>query len=75
MPKPEEIEIPRVDSEKVAALQEARDEADIERELMEKYKVPKSTRKMGFIRQKVKKFAEDNLDEAASLVRSFLIED
>jgi len=75
LPKPEEIEIPRVDSEKIAALQEAKDEAEIEQELMEKYKVPKSTRKMGFIRQKVKKFAEENLDETASLVKSFLVEE
>lgn len=74
-PKVEEIEIPRVDSEKLVALQEARDEAEIEQELMEKYKVPKSTKKMGFIRQKVKKFAEENLDETASLVKSFLVED
>jgi flagellar M-ring protein FliF len=75
LPKAEEIEIPRVDSEKLVALQEAKDEAEIEQELMEKYKVPKSTRKMGFIRQKVKKFAEENLDETASLVKSFLVED
>jgi len=75
MPKATEIEIPRVDSEKLTALQEAKDEAEIERELMDKYKVPKSTRKMGFIRQKVKKFAEENLDETASLVKSFLMEE
>ncbi|MGE5343620.1 MAG: flagellar basal-body MS-ring/collar protein FliF [Candidatus Omnitrophota bacterium] len=74
-PKTEEIEIPRVDSEKLAALQEAKDEAEIEKELMEKYKVPKSTRKMGFIREKVKKFAQENLDETASLVKSFLVEE
>jgi flagellar M-ring protein FliF len=75
LPKAQEIDIPRVDSEKLVALQEAKDEAEIEKELMEKYKVPKSTKKMGYIRQKVKKFAEENLDEAASLVKSFLVEE
>lgn len=75
MPKAEEIEIPRVDSEKLSALHEAREEAEIERELMEKYKVPKSTKKMGYIREKVKQFAEENIDSTASLVKSFLIED
>lgn len=75
MPKAEEIEIPRVDSDKLSALHEAREEAEIERELMEKYKVPKSTKKMGYIREKVKQFAEENIDSTASLVKSFLIED
>jgi flagellar M-ring protein FliF len=74
LPKAEEVEITGVDSQKLAALQEAKDEADIERELMEKYKIPKSTRKMGLIREKVKKFASENIEEAASLVKSFLIE-
>jgi hypothetical protein len=59
----------------LAALQEAKDEAEIEQELMEKYKIPKSTKKMGIIRTKVKKFAMENVDEAATLVKSFLIED
>ncbi len=75
LPKAEEIEIPRVDGEKLSALYEAREEAEIEQELLEKYKVPKSTKKMGYIRQKVKQFAEENIDGAASLVKSFLIED
>jgi flagellar M-ring protein FliF len=75
LPKAEEVEIPRVDSEKLSALQEAKDEAEIEQELMEKYKIPKSTKKMGIIREKVRKFASENSDEAASLVKSFLIED
>jgi len=48
MPKAEEIEIPRVDTEKMVALQEAKDELEIEQELLEKYKVPKSTKKNGF---------------------------
>jgi len=74
LPKAEEVEIPRVDGEKLAALQEAKDEAEIERELMEKYKIPKSTKKMGIIREKVKKFANENIEEAASLVKSFIIE-
>lgn len=75
MPKAEEIEIPRVDSDKLSALHEAKEEAEIERELMEKYKVPKSTKKMGYIREKVKQFAEENIDSTASLVKSFLIEE
>ncbi|NIM17716.1 MAG: flagellar M-ring protein FliF [Candidatus Aminicenantes bacterium] len=75
MPKAAEIEIPQVDSEKMAALQEARDKAEIERELLEKYKIPRSTRKMSVIREKVKRFAEKNVDETAALVKSFLIED
>ncbi|MCP5051409.1 MAG: flagellar M-ring protein FliF [bacterium] len=75
LPKATEIEIPRVDSEKMVALQDAREEAEIENELMEKYKVPKSTKKMGYIRQKVKDFAEENIDGTATLVKSFLIED
>jgi flagellar M-ring protein FliF len=74
-PKAAEIEIPRLDSEKMAALEEARDKAEIERELLEKYKVPRSTRKMSVIREKVKRFAEENPDETAALVKSFLIED
>jgi flagellar M-ring protein FliF len=74
-PKHEEIEIPRIDSEKMAALQDARDDVEIERELMETYKVPKASKKMGIIRQKVVEFAEENLEETASLVKSFLMED
>ena len=74
-PKPGDVEISRVDSEKLSALREAKDEAEIERELMEKYKVPRSTKKMGVIRDKVKRFASENKDETASLVKSFLIED
>ncbi len=75
LPKPGDVEISRVDSEKLSALREAKDEAEIERELMEKYKVPRSTKKMGVIRDKVKRFASENKDETASLVKSFLIED
>lgn len=75
LPKPEEIKIPRVDTERLSALQEAKDEAEIERELLERYKVPRSTKKMTIIRDKVKRFASENKDETASLVKSFLIED
>lgn len=73
--KAEEVETFRVDKEKLSALQEAKDEAEIERELQEKYKVPRSTKKMSIIREKVKRFASENKDETASLVKSFLIED
>ncbi len=75
LPKPGEIEIPRVDTERLSALQEAKDEAEIERELLERYKVPRSTKKMTIIRDKVKRFAAENKDETASLVKSFLLED
>jgi amino acid permease len=66
----------RVDSKKLTALQEAKDEAEIERELLEKYnKIPWSLKKIGIIRDKIKRFASENKDEAARLVKSFLIED
>lgn len=74
-PKVEEIEIPRIDGEKMAALQDARDDVEIEKELMEQYKIPKSSKKMGIIRQKVVEFAEENVDETASLIKSFLMEE
>ncbi len=73
--KAEEVEIFREDKEKLSALQEAKDEAEIERELQEIYKVPRSTKKMSIIRDKVKQFASENRDETANLVKSFLIED
>lgn len=74
-PKVEEIEIPRIDGEKMAALQDARDDVEIEKELMEQYKIPKASKKMGIIRQKVVEFAEENVDETASLIKSFIMED
>ena len=75
LPRPGEVEIPRVDSDKLSALREAKDEAEIERELLETYKVPRTTKKMSIIKDKVKRFASANKDETASLVKSFLIED
>lgn len=75
LPKPGEVAIPRVDSEKLSTIREAKDEAEIERELMETYKVPRSTKKMSIIKDKVKRFASENKDETASLIKSFLIED
>jgi flagellar M-ring protein FliF len=75
LPKPGEVEIPRVDTEKLSTIREAKDEAEIEQELMETYKVPRSTKKMSIIKAKVKRFASENKDETASLVKSFLIED
>ncbi len=70
-----EGEIPRLDREKLSALQEAKDEAEIEQELLEKYKVPRAAKKMTIIREKVKRFASENKDETASLVKSFLFEE
>jgi flagellar M-ring protein FliF len=75
LPKPREVEIPQVDGEKLLAIREAKDEADIERELREKYKVSRSAKKMTIIRDKVKRFASENKDETATLVKSFLYED
>jgi flagellar M-ring protein FliF len=75
LPKAQGVGVPRVDSDKLAALQEAKDEAEIAQELLEKYKIPKSARKMAIIREKVKRFASENIDETASLVKSFLIEE
>ena len=74
-PKAREVEISQVDDEKLLAIREAKDEADIERELREKYKVTRSAKKMTIIRDKVKRFASENKDETASLVKSFLYED
>jgi flagellar M-ring protein FliF len=75
LPKAREVEPPRVDGEKLLAIREAKDEADIERELREKYKITRSAKKMTIIRDKVKRFASENKDETASLVKSFLYED
>jgi flagellar M-ring protein FliF len=75
LPKAREVEPPRVDGEKLLAIREAKDEADIERELREKYKVTRSAKKMTIIRDKVKRFASENKDETANLVKSFLYED
>jgi len=75
LPKPGEVEPPRLDDEKLFAVREAKDEAEIERELREKYKVTRSTKKMAIIRDKVKRFASENKDETANLVKSFLYED
>ncbi len=75
LPGPGEGEIPRLDVKNLSALQQAKDEAEIEQELMGKYKVPRSAKKMSIIRDKVKRFASENKDETASLVKSFLYED
>jgi flagellar M-ring protein FliF len=74
-PKAREVEISQVDDERLLAAREAKDEADIERELREKYKITRSAKKMTIIRDKVKRFASENKDETASLVKSFLYED
>lgn len=65
----------RLDRSKMSAFQEARDNAEIEKELIEQYKIPKSSKKSSIIRNKVVDFAGKNIDETASLVRSFLVED
>jgi flagellar M-ring protein FliF len=64
-----------LDRAKISAIQDAMDKAEIERELLEQYKIPKSSKKSSIIRDKVIDFAGKNIDETASLVRSLLVED
>lgn len=71
----EMMEIPRFDGGKMAELQEAKDAVEIEKELLEKYKQPKEAKKMAIIRDRVKEFAQKEPDAAASLIRSFLMEE
>jgi flagellar M-ring protein FliF len=71
----EMMEIPTFDGGKMAELQEAKDAIEIEKELLEKYKQPKEAKKMAIIRDRVKEFAQKEPDAAASLIRSFLMED
>lgn len=67
-------EIPKIESEKLAQLQNMKDDAEIEKELLEQYKVPKEAKKMTIIKERVKEFAQNNPDGTASLVRSYLME-
>lgn len=68
------IEIPRIDTEKLAELQRAKDEAELEKELQERYRVPMEVKKMNILRERVQEFAKENPDNVASLIRSFLME-
>ncbi len=71
----EMIEIPSFDGGRMAQIQEARDNIEIEKELLEKYKQPKEVKKMAILKDRVKEFATKEPDSAASLIRSFLMED
>jgi len=64
-----------IDHERERALAEARDEVEIEQELQKEFRVSKETKKMSILRNKVKEFAEENLDATASLIKSYLMED
>ncbi len=70
-----ELSIPQVDSEKLDAIQSAKDEIEIEQELRERYKVPKSTKKMVILKDRVKEFANNNIEETASLIKTYLMEE
>lgn len=70
-----DFSLPQIDGEKLDAIQSAKDEFEIEQELRERFKVPKNTKKMGILKEKVKEFATDHIDETASLVKTYLMED
>jgi len=74
-PSAAELKIPQVDSEKLDAIQSARDEIEIEQELRDRYKVPKNTKKMVILKERVKEFANNNIDETTSLIKTYLMED
>ncbi len=74
-PSRAEMMIPQVDGEKLDAIQSARDEIEIEQELRENYKVPKNTKKMVILKDRVKEFANNNIDETTSLIKTYLMED
>lgn len=74
-PSHPELTIPQVDSEKLDAIQSAKDEIEIEQEIRERYKIPKTTKKMVILKDKVKEFANGNLDETASLIKTYLMEE
>ncbi len=70
--KLEELNIPSQEDEK--KLQEMED-AEIDKELKEKYKISKEAKKISVIKNKVKEFADQNIDEATSLIKTYLMED
>ncbi len=70
----EELELPKVDLGKMAEIQKAKEEIEIEKELMEKYRIPKEAKKMAILKEKLQETAKSNPDQVASLIRSFLME-
>lgn len=64
-----------IENAQQAALEDARDEEEIERELRSKYKLSKEDKKMEIIKDKIREFAEENPDGTASLIRTYLVEE
>ncbi len=67
-------DLPKLETEKLVELQKMKDDAEIEKELLEQYQVPKEAKKMTIIKERVREFAQNNPDGTASLVRSYLME-
>ncbi len=74
-PKADELQMPNIDLEKNSALKAAREEKEIEQEINEKYKVSKETKKMDIVKEKVREFAQGNIEGTASLIKNFIIEE
>jgi len=74
-PKADALEMPDIDVEKNTALREAREEKEIEQEISEKFKVSKETKKMEIVREKVREFAQENIEGTASLIKNFMMEE
>ncbi len=74
-PKSEELEMPDIDVEKNSALRSAREDKEIEQEINEKYKVSKETKKMDIVKDKVREFANENIEGTASLIKNFMMEE
>jgi flagellar M-ring protein FliF len=64
-----------MDAETLASARRAREEAEIERELAEKYSVSRSVGKKQYMRRKVKEYAQEHIDETAALVKRLLAEE
>ncbi len=69
------IDVPRIDVEKLSELKKAQEDNEIERELLEKYRVPKEAKKISILKERVREFARENPDNTASLIKSYLAED
>jgi len=75
-PESESIELPKEEEKiKSAALQSAEEEAEIEKELNAQFKRTKETKKNEIVREKIIDFTRENLDSAATIVRTFLMEE
>ncbi len=74
-PKSEELEMPDIDVEKNSALRTAREDKEIEQEISDKYKVSKETKKMDIVKEKVREFANENVEGTASLIKNFIMDE